>query len=92
VIVCGWCASTTEPGQCSQCGRDPALPWIQRAQEPPRATETGHSGRPSLNAGQIKQRLRIALKELGNDATNAELAEHLDISERTLNRWQKVSG
>ena len=90
VIECGWCGATTAPGRCGHCGRDPALPWIQRAQEPPTARadqETG--GRPTLDASQIRQRLRIARKELDPDVTNAALAEHLGISERTLGRWQK---
>ena len=93
MIVCGWCAAATEPGRCAHCGRDPALPWIQRAQEPPAARadqETG--GRPTLDASQIRQRLRIARKELGPDVTNAALADHLGIHPRTLGRWQKLVG
>ena len=90
-IICGWCESATEPDRCSHCGRDPALPWFQRAQEPPKASEP-RSGRPTLDASQIRQRLRIALKELGEGVTKAALAEHLGIDTRTLGRWQKLVG
>lgn len=48
-------------------------------------------GRPKLDASQIRQRLRIAIKELP-EATNAQLAEHLDIGETTLRNWRKVAG
>ena len=91
-IVCGWCEGATEPDRCSHCGRDPALPWFQRAAEHPRASEDHASGRPKLDPSQIRQKLRIAIKELGSDATKAQLAEHLGIDMRTLGRWQKVSG
>jgi hypothetical protein len=91
VIVCGWCASATEPGLCSHCGRDPALPWTQRNTEPPIASAEGEpAGRPKLDAGQIRAKLRIARKD-NPDATNAMLADLLGISERTLGRWQKLS-
>lgn len=90
MIVCGWCGQSTLPESCSSCGRDPALPWHQRAQEPPQA-EHREAGRPPLDPGQIKQKLRIARKELGADATDADLAELLGVSPRTLDRWQKVA-
>lgn len=93
MIVCGWCNTATAPDLCSYCGRDPALPWTQRGTEPPEATE-GHEsgGRPALDASQVRQRIRIARKELPDDATQAQLAEALGISERTLARWQKLAG
>lgn len=91
MIVCGWCASATEPGFCSQCGRDPASPWVQRNTEPPQAE--GHdAGRPKLDRSQVTQKLRIALKELGPDATNEQLAEHLERDESTVRRWRKLAG
>ncbi len=64
---------------------------MQRAEMPPEATEP-RAGRPALDASQIKQRIRLALKELGADATNAQLAEHLDIGDTTLRKWRKVAG
>jgi hypothetical protein len=92
VIVCGWCDNSTEPGRCSYCGRDPALPWLQRGLEVPGGTEGREAGRPRIDAGRVRHRLRLARKELGEHATNAQLAEHLQISERTLHRWQNLSG
>lgn len=88
MIECGWCGFATE-APCSHCGRDPELPWIQRGLEAPKVKE--ETGRPTLDPSQIRQKLRIARKEL-NDPTNAELAEHLGISERTLGRWQLLAG
>lgn len=91
LIECGWCgAATVSRRRCSACHRDPALPWVQRRHRPPKVTEH-EAGRPPLDPGQIRQRLRIARKELGPDPTNAALAEHLGISERTLGRWLKVA-
>lgn len=68
------------------------MPWIQRAETPP-AAETGHRpGRPALDLHQIKQRVRIAIKDLGGSPTNAQLAEHLDVSDSTLRKWRKEAG
>jgi hypothetical protein len=89
MIECGWCGAATKPGACSTCGRDPALPWQQRAQDPPGFTARD-AGRPNLDASQVRQRIRIARKE-HPDATNAELAEYLGISARTLGRWQMLA-
>lgn len=58
---------------------------------PPEASEAAE-GRPALDASQIRQKLRIAHKELGDGVTKAALAAHLDITPRTLRRWEKVSG
>lgn len=89
MIVCGWCNAATEPGHCSDCGRDPALPWVQRATVPPVATaDDREGGRPKLDPGQARQKARLARKDLGSGATNAQVAEHLGISERTLQRWE----
>ncbi len=92
MIVCGWCGNATEPGRCSSCGRNAALPYEQRGQNPPTASQSHAAGRPRLDASQIRQTLRIALKELGANATNAQLAEHLDIGDTTLRNWRKVAG
>jgi hypothetical protein len=102
VIVCGWCGQATAgewettalmptgETRCQSCGHeDPARPWVQRGDTPP-SPQPRPEGRPPLDASQIRQRLRIARKE-HPDATNAELAEALDISERTLGRWLKVA-
>ena len=94
-FICGWCEqSTTDELICSQCGHeDPARPWLQRGKTIPLSEEREHlGGRPRLEPGQIRQRLRIAQKELGDNATNAQVAERLEISERTLARWQKLVG
>jgi hypothetical protein len=104
MIVCGWCGKPTEAkdwettaltpdaGECRACGHeDPAKPWLQRGQQPPVANQgRGAGGRPSLDISQIRERVRIARKELGADVTNAALAAHLGIDERTLGRWQKA--
>lgn len=92
MIVCGWCNSATEPGLCSSCGRNPALPWTQRGDLPPGA-KTGHRpGRPALDDRQVKQRIRIAIKDLGGSPTMAQLAEKLDVSETTARKWRKTAG
>lgn len=68
------------------------MPWTQRAQEPPTANEGHEAGRPRLNPAQIRHKLRLARKELGEDATNADVAELLGISERQLGRWMRAAG
>lgn len=68
------------------------MPWTQRAQEPPTANESHEAGRPRLNPTQIRHKLRLARKELGEDATNADVAELLGISERQLGRWMRAAG
>lgn len=101
-IVCGWCGKPTgsettsleTPVSCESCGHaNPAQPWEQRGERPPMATAASESGgRPRLDPSQVRERLRIAMKELGPSATNAQLAEHLDIGETTLRSWRKVAG
>jgi hypothetical protein len=90
MIECGWCGAATAAAHCTACGRNRTLPWTQRAQEPPKVKERGE-GRPTLDPGQVRQRLRLAYKELGADVTNAALAEYLQISPSTLSRWQKMT-
>lgn len=93
MILCGWCeGSTAIDGLCRHCGRDPVLPWAQRAQEPPAASES-HDGRPRLTPGEAKHRLRLAAKALGlENPTQAQLAEQLEVDAKTIARWQKLSG
>lgn len=89
---CGWCGNpTANPDRCTSCGHvDPARPWVHRGQEPP-VIKTDAAGRPGLDVGAIRRRLREARHALGPDATQAQLADHLSISARTLGRWQKVA-
>jgi hypothetical protein len=91
VIRCGWCGNpTANPERCTSCGHeDPPRPWVQRGEEPP-TVRTDATGRPVLEAKAIRRRLAEARAVLPN-ATQAQLAEHLDISVRTLGRWQKVA-
>lgn len=90
-IRCGWCDHATLPGLCSYCGRNPALPWLQRDTVPPEVIEQG-AGRPALDVAEIRRKLAEARADLPDNHTQASLAAHLDISERTLSRWQKLSG
>lgn len=60
--------------------------------KPPKATANHEGGRPRLDPGQIKHKVRLAFKELGEGATNAQLAEHLEVAESTVRNWRKVSG
>lgn len=90
-IVCGWCGSQTRMDPCGHCGHaDPARPWIHRAQEPP-IIRTDAVGRPVADAKTVRKRLAEARAALGPSATAAQLAEHLDVSVRTLGRWQKLA-
>lgn len=92
LIVCGWCSWATDPDErCGHCNHEsPEKPWEQRGETPPLAKDEREVGRPKLDASQIRERVRIARKELP-DATNAQLAEHLDVSESTVRRWRKVA-
>jgi methylphosphotriester-DNA--protein-cysteine methyltransferase len=84
MIVCGWCHSDTAPGRCSPSGREPALPWLQRATEPPVVTEAERHRRLLTDA-------TAALRAEGADPTTERLAEHLGIDPRTIRRWRAVS-
>lgn len=93
-IICGWCGQPAnginEQSDCRNCGHErPDLPWVQRDQQPP--TVSHEAGRPELDPKDIARRLREAREALPN-ATNKALAAHLDISIRTLGRWQKLAG
>lgn len=89
VIRCGWCGKdTANRDRCTTCGHeDPARPWVQRGQEPPTAPAR-EAGRPPLSLDEIRKRLA---EHPG--ATDEQLAELLDVTDRTIRRWrQKVSG
>lgn len=91
MIACGWCGVPTPEGACASCGRDAALPWTQRGAEPP-VIEVDGAGRPALDPVVVRRRLAEARIALGDDATVQRIAEFLDVSDRTIRRWQQVSG
>lgn len=93
-IQCGWCGQPASRTACGHCGRDPVLPWAQRAQEPPEI-RTDAAGRPVLDDRTIRRRLaeaRIAIEEAGGTVTVEALAEHLDVAPRTVRRWRDRLG
>lgn len=86
MIRCGWCGhATANPDRCTTCGHeDPARPWIQRGSAVPVI-----EGR--TDSEDIRKRLataRAELTALGERATAERLAELLDVSPRTVRRWQ----
>jgi hypothetical protein len=81
VIVCGWCSADTVPDRCSVCGRDPALPWVQRGQEAPTVDVAERRFRA---VRQVEQALRLE----GQAPTIERLAERMGVSPRTVRRWQ----
>lgn len=92
-IVCGWCGGLTATAPCIACGRDPRLPWTQRATEPPEDPET--EGRPALDAASIRERYAAAkaqIKASGHEPTVEALAEVLDRSPRTVRGWRQRFG
>lgn len=92
MILCGWCLKpTADVARCGQCGHPgPRIPWDQRATEVP-IIRAEAAGRPALDVKGIRQKLREARTNLGPEATQAALADHLGISARTLGRWQKLA-
>lgn len=84
MIVCGWCGRPTrdEP-RCDRCGHvDPRIPYIQRGLPVPTETEVR------------KRRLHEAeasLRAQGEEPTAERIAERLDVSPRTVRRWQQMS-
>lgn len=92
LIRCGWCGAVTKPAEpCHACGHgEPEKPWVQRDQAVP-SVRTDAVGRPVLEPAAIRRLLREARSALGPSATQAQLAEHLQVSTRTLGRWQKVA-
>ncbi len=92
MILCGWCGRATPPECCSSCGRDPAVPHVQRGLVPPLAD--AHEGRPSLAPAEASRRLaaaRDALINAGRAVTVETLAEQLDVSPRTVRRWREMA-
>lgn len=93
-IVCGWCSQPApDVGPCLHCGRDAALPWRQRAKQPPEI-RTDAVGRPALDRSAVRRRLaaaRQALEDEGTNVTVEALAERLDVSPRTIRRWQQMA-
>jgi len=90
--VCGWCAAVTTIDRCSACGRDPGLPYAQRATAPP-VVRGDAAGRPPLEAAELHRRLATAEAELargGRKATVDALAVHLDVSPKTVRRWRQM--
>ena len=84
MFECGWCGQPAMPGRCGNCHRDPALPWFQRGQAP-----------PVLDLRDpIRRRLAAAGSEIegqGQRVTAERLAEILDVSPRTVRRWQQMA-
>jgi hypothetical protein len=85
MIACGWCGQPSKPGRCGNCHRDPALPWVQR----------GHDPEDIDPRDQQRRRLASAMRDLqadGHHVTVDALAERLDVSPRTVRRWQQMAG
>lgn len=81
MIRCGWCGGDTAPDRCSLCGRDPALPYVQRGQEPP-VVDAAELARRKLDEA------AKAIEASGRKVTAAAVAEHHDVDERTVRRWR----
>lgn len=89
MILCGWCGKQTGPGRCSTCGHeDPERPYVQRGQEVP---QVRLGGRPGSDRKENARRLAEARNALGSNATVEDIAEHLDVSPRTVRRWQEMA-
>jgi hypothetical protein len=85
VIVCGWCGYPTKPAVCGACGRDPVKPWTQRGTKAPEVDPNDA----------IRKRLTDAaafIEAHGQRPTAERIAEHLDVSPRTVRRWQQMAG
>jgi hypothetical protein len=92
MILCGWCGkATANHERCTSCGHVlPEVPWTQRGQDPP--TVAHEPGRPATDPGDVGRRLAAAHASLGPHATVDAVAELLDVSPRTVRRWQKMAG
>lgn len=84
MIRCGFCGGETAPGSCSLCGRDPALPYVQRGMEPPVIDEAARHRQALAEA-------TSAIEASGLRATIDRLAEQLDVSPRTVRRWREMT-
>lgn len=92
MIACGWCGkATSSVERCTSCGHaDPPRPWLQRGQDAPVIEHA--PGRPATDPADVARRLAAARSDLGPHATVDAIAEHMDVSPRTVRRWQKVAG
>lgn len=95
LVLCGWCHQPTDPAtKCGACAhKDPALPWLQRGEEPP--VVRSEPGRPSLDEHDIRRRYAEAKADLEGahrDPTIEAIAERLDRSPRTVREWRKRYG
>lgn len=91
MITCGWCGKPTTPERCIACGHDdPARPWVQRGQAAPVVERD--PGRPRTDPADVAHRMAEARSALGPHATVEQIAEALEVSPRTVRRWQKVAG
>lgn len=93
MISCGWCGKpTANSDRCTSCGHpDPERPWLQRGLPVPEI-RTDAAGRPALDPKAIRARLDDARRALGPGATAERMAEYLDVSPRTVRRWQQMAG
>jgi hypothetical protein len=92
MIPCGWCGRATPPEHCASCGRDPAVPYVQRGTEPP--VIATHEVRPGVTPAEAARRLagaRETLQHAGRPVTVEALAEALDVSPRTVRRWREMA-
>ena len=90
VITCGWCGKPTTAARCVACDHeDPARPWAQRGMPAPVVER--EPGRPRTDPAEVAHRMAEARTALGPHATVDAIAEALDVSPRTVRRWQKVS-
>jgi len=83
MIRCGWCGRPTpDDDRCRSCGHaDPRLPWDQRRAPVPAVSAVDDH----------RRRLAEAERELGTDATIERIAEHLEVSPRTVRRWREMT-
>lgn len=94
-VVCGWCGHPTPPGRCEYCGREAAIPWLQRGMATPAADHDGGQGRPALDGRDVRQAYDEAVSALvnsGHEATIDAIAEKLDRSPRTVRAWKARFG
>jgi len=83
-IACGWCGASTEVKPCSSCGRDPELAHAQRGRPAPALDDQASIARRLADA-------RHRLSAGGRAITVERLAEELDVSPRTVRRWQQMA-
>ena len=87
MIACGWCGHpTADEDRCESCRHpNPRLPWDQRGEAVPVIRE----GRPALDRGEVRRRLAEA--RAAGATTVEQIAEHLEVSPRTVRRWRELS-